>query len=741
MKKIITVLLVLILACAACGVSAVSTENNLLQTNLSSAQGLLMTISDGSVSYSDRFNGNGALSAITDGNKTTYVDVYGGMDSSWVHPAYVGVLLTLDGEHFVDSIAITSGLKNYPDKYRVYAGTSLEELYEDENIVADDIVCEYSTETADISANAKYIAVFCTEYVGNQRIMEIEVMGKVLAPDPDIPSDEDYAEGLSTKNNKLMLGDTPVALRGVNIPQFSWSAHGDGSADTALYQAVNDWKCSIVRLAVDPNVYVNGGVGTGTGQTVSKTAVEYQALIDRFVTSLTNNGIAVVLDCHAYSGAYDTVVSFWDIAAPKYDYNELVMYGLVNEPISEWAVWYEGGDVTLPGSGVHKNSIGIPALLDRIRAVSDNVAVIGGIDWAFDLSGISSDGLASLAADRASALGMSQTQYISKYSLLSGSRKGRGIVLDTHIYSHKSLNWDAVIGAASKEYPVLVGEYNPYFRSGVLSALNAQEKAFLQKIFRWITENGFSSTSWSLGAEPFLTDHAGNITAIGVAVKEFVKTGKWDCSQAENLIYQHFSSARSIYKNVAGGNVGYNNLFIDQAHLNGEKIGNEIITNIIDGETATHYDIYPADGIYMGMQYTLDDVYACYEIRMTSGLGGYPDKYRIFASDTLDDLYAQENMLENFTNEHTGTVTYTIDRPVKYIAFLGYDYVRIKEFSVSGVNFGDMNADYRIDAADVVLLRKQLLGFETKTTACGDVTRDNDVDIRDLVKLKKELLE
>lgn len=739
MKKIITLLLAFVIVCTACTSANATAGNNLMITNLAKAEGLLMTISDQSVSYSDRFNGNGALNAIADGNKTQHADVYGAKDSSWVHPAYVGVLLTLDNEHLVDSIAITSGLKNMPDTYRIYAGTSLDDLYQNDKIIADGIVCENSTETVRVSKTVKYIAIFCTEYVGNQRIMEIEVFGTALPPDPDLPADDDYTAGLSTKGNRLFLGDVPVTLRGVNIPQFSWSAHGDGSADTALYQAINEWKCEIVRLAVDPNVYVNGGVGSGSGQTVSKTAAEYQAIIDRFVTTLTDNNIAVVLDCHAYSGAYDTVVSFWDVAAPKYDSNELVMYGLLNEPISDWTVWYEGGDVTLPVSGVHKNSIGIPALLDRIRAVSDNVAVIGGIDWAFDLSGIASDALAELAYSRATSLGMTQSQYIEKYSLCSGNRKGRGIMLDTHIYSGKPVNWDAALAAASKEYPVLVGEYNPYFRSGVLSELNAQEKAFLQKVFRWITEKGYSSTSWSLGAEPFLTDHAGNITAIGVAVKEYVQTGKWECGQAENLIYQHYSSAKAIYRNASGGKVSNGNHFINQAHSNNQKVGNDIIINIIDGETTTHYDIYPYGGINMGMQYTLDDVYACHEIRMTSGLNGYPDKYQIYASDDLSTLYSDESLVENFNREHTGTVTYTIDRAVKYIAFLGFDYVRIKEISLSGVRFGDMNADNSITAQDTVLLRKQLLGVGSEFEARGDVTRDGENDIRDLVKLKKDL--
>ena len=143
------------------------------------------------------------------------------------------------------------------------------------------------------------------------------------------------------------------------------------------------------------------------GQTVCRSAEEYQALIDRFITSLTDVGTVVVLDCHAYAGVYQSVTDFWKIAAKKYDENELVIYGLLNEPISDWLTWYEGGKVALP-DGTVEESIGIPALIDIVRELSDNVVAVGGIDWAFDLSGIASEAFEKQAESRAAALGMSK---------------------------------------------------------------------------------------------------------------------------------------------------------------------------------------------------------------------------------------------------------------------------------------------------------------------------------------------
>lgn len=737
MKKLLSALMAAVLLVGIIGVSAepqIGALENLARTHLSSMRGVNMLIPNGTVDYSDRFDSQGAFSVITDGNTDAHGDVHGALD--WPQPQYVGVLFTFESVYYVQNATIYSGYAQLPERYRVYASDSLETLYTSDCMAADGILCTGSAVDVLIQKKVKYIAFFCTEYKGNQRVKELEVWGNTQSAEDDTV--------LSTAGNQIMMGNKPICLRGVNIPQFSWSSYGDGStqegessADIALKQVLEDWQCSLVRLAVDPKLYVSGGVGSGNGQTVSRSAEEYRALIDRFITTLTSNNIPVVLDCHAYAGVYQEVIDFWDIAAPKYDGNELVMYGLLNEPVSDWTVWYEGG--TLPFNGEELTCIGLPALLDRIREVSDNVAVIGGIDWAFDLSGTASDNFAKLAQDRSDSLGITVDEYYRRYALTAGNRKGRGIVLDTHIYSNKPLNWYAAVGEAAKEYPILVGEYNPYFRSGVITDLTAQENAFLQKIFGWITENGFSSASWALGAEPYLTDHSGNITALGEAVRTFVKTGEWTCGQEENLIYRHFASASSIYQGVSSTAVGYNGMFCSQAYQNDKQVGEKVLEYIIDGDTASHFDIYPWDGFRMGVQYVLDDVYACSELRMTSGLEGYPDKYRLYVSDKLENLYSQESLVEDFTVDHSGTVRYTFDRAVKYAAFLADGYVRIREFSLTGVRFGDLNSDSKIDAADLAGLRKCLLGSESASVS-GDINRDGKIDLLDLVALKKKLI-
>lgn len=742
MKRLLTVIIVTALILTSFSATATPAVTNLLMTHLSGKSGVLMNASTGTVSANDRFNSNGALATVNDGDEATRTDVYGALD--WNPAQYVGVLFSLDDICYAQDVEIISGYQNLADTYRVYASENIADLYTSANIVANEIVCSGTAQTAVIGKSVQYVAVFGIAYNGNLRIAEIKVNGYPVPGNPNIPTAADYAAGLSVDGNKLKIGDKKVALQGANIPHFSWSVYGDGNdANVALNDAINTLGCKIVRLAVNPDFYLNGG----TSKNVTRTAEQYRALIDNFVVQLTSARIAVVLDCHAYSGAYDTVVGFWDIAAQTYDSNEMVMFDLVNEPISSWQVWYEGGDITLPdGNNTQTTSIGMPALIDRIRTVSDNVVVLGGINWAYDLSGISESSFEQLASTRAQALGMTAEQYSAAYSVRTPERQGRGIMLSTHIYGNDDRkfqsDWLASFGEVKNDFPILIGEYNPYYRNGQIDALNEREIAFFQKIFRTITENGFSSTAWALGAEPYLSDNHGNLTALGVAVGDFIANGKCNFEQAENVLYSRFSAAYPIAQHKTSGNITSNNGFINQAHSGGDSVGNNIIFLLIDGETSTHYDIYSYDDYYLGMVYVLNSTCPCYSISMVSGFAGYPDKYRIYASDNVTTLFSSENRIDNFNTVFAGdTVTFDIDRSVKYVAFLAEGYVRIKEVILQGTVFGDINKDGAINGEfDMPLLREAILGEEIGFTSACDVNSNGSIDVIDLIALKKRII-
>ena len=76
--------------------------------------------------------------------------------------------------------------------------------------------------------------------------------------------------------------------------------------------------------------------------------------------------------------------------------NPAVIYDLYNEPHDvSWDVWQNGGRITDRPNGRKAGParayacVGMQTLLDTVRATgAKNVVVAGGLDWAYDFSGI-----------------------------------------------------------------------------------------------------------------------------------------------------------------------------------------------------------------------------------------------------------------------------------------------------------------------------------------------------------------
>lgn len=741
MKKYVSFLLSLLIICNILpSVSAENTESlSLLKEHTAERHGVVMNVSNGTAVRNNRFcePHSDALTLITDGDKNTHFDVYGHLDDS---PArYVGVEFTLDKVYLLTGTAIYAGFANLPESYRIYASDNPDTLYSAENIIADNILCDNSyapAETSLPSIKAKYIAFFCISYNGNQRIREIELFGKENTD----TSTETKNNELSVSGNRIVNGSgEALSLRGVNITELSWSVYGDGSTETgnsdaekSVVQAVEDWGCTLIRLAVNPTYYLYGGTSGG----VTRTAAQYRALVDRMVAYITEEKkIPLILDCHEYYGINVTAENFWRTASEIYDKNELVMYGLLNEPVSSWEILFEGG--TLPSGEVK----GLSDIIKAIRAQSDNIIVIGGTDWAFDLSMFCDKAFLSFAQERAAALGISADSYCANYGL-TDSLRGRGFALDTHIYSDKPMNWDEYIAEAAKEYPVIAGEFGPAFlEDGEITELTVQEKAYLNKIYSFIEQHCAGFTAWGMNAWPYLTStkNSGTVTAWGRSLKNFIADESYREEAEDNLLYTQFSSCHPIASDSPDSQIYSSDMFYKQAHSNGEAVGSKIAAHIIDGDSKTHFDIYEWENHLMGMEYTLNRAYAAAELTLASGFDGMPDRYIIYASDKKETLYSDESRVEALSSDFTGAVSFPLNRHVKYIAVLARGYVRIKELSLSGSIPGDANGDRRLDSHDLINLRKFLLYSMKEYSAVYDANGNGSIDIIDLIWLKKAI--
>lgn len=274
----------------------------------------------------------------------------------------------------------------------------------------------------------------------------------LAAMDPaDIPLDErtsgdvlvDAGQGMPSAlhvDGRRILDESgaEVRLQGVSVPSLEWNPAGEAILP-AVVTAIESWRANVIRLPVQTDFWF----GRGTGQTDGGAA--YRALVDQAVLAAASRTAWLILDLHRFRAPTDADVAFWRDAAVRFKDHPAVIFGLFNEPHDlTWPVWKDGGmvdEARKPGEALAENADrpaafrtpGMQALVDAVRAAgARNLLLVGGLDWAYDLSGV-----------------------LNGYTL--DDRGGRGIVWDTHVYPWKR-GWQAAFLDVAARMPVLVGE-------------------------------------------------------------------------------------------------------------------------------------------------------------------------------------------------------------------------------------------------------------------------------------------
>ncbi len=126
------------------------------------------------------------------------------------------------------------------------------------------------------------------------------------------------------------------------------------------------------------------------------------------------------------------------------------------------------------------------------------MVVAGGLDWAYDLTGIAKG-----------------------YAL--DDPKGNGVVYDSHFYpikkwythgATKSQDWDRLVMAAGEKVPVLIGEFGD------------GEDDYANKVLEYANQHDLSRIAWSMhpGAKPCLIkDWKYTPTPFGESVKKALR--------------------------------------------------------------------------------------------------------------------------------------------------------------------------------------------------------------------------
>jgi endoglucanase len=329
---------------------------------------------------------------------------------------------------------------------------------------------------------------------------------------------------LHIEGNRVVGPDgRPVRLRGVNIASLEWTDTGENVA-RSLAVAVDDWGCNLVRIPLSQDRWF------GRAPTQSDDGAVYRSIVDGLVRAAAQRGVYVILDLHWNDvGVWGKFIGqhrmpdpgsllFWKDVARRYANHPSVLMGVYNEPHDiDWDVWLNGGELEeqVPRAERHDpakplqrirttvryRAVGHQELYDAVRAAgaTDNIIVIGGLDWAYDLAGL----------------------------LHGHAVRGANILYDTHVYPNKDwkpeLSWENAFLKPSQTLPVLVGEWGG-------SPSRDGQSGFVEKFVQCLRDNPqFSWTAWDLhpSAGPTLIRNWDyEPTELGEVVMEELKRGR-----------------------------------------------------------------------------------------------------------------------------------------------------------------------------------------------------------------------
>jgi endoglucanase len=276
-----------------------------------------------------------------------------------------------------------------------------------------------------------------------------------------------------------------VRLRGVNTASLEWSSDGeDGHILATVKTAINDWRANTIRLPLSQDRWF------GKAPEQTEQGKFYRILVRKVVDVVASQGGYIILDLHwSNAGEWgknigqhfmpdENSLSFWIDVATAYKNHPAVLFNLYNEPHNVgWDIWQKGGQVT--EKATRKTPIktykaaGMQTLLDAVRSTgAQNVVVVGGLDWAYDFSGIL------------------QGRQLS-------DPDGNGIIYDNHAYPTKGdtvERWIAKMERAAKTLPVMVGEFGAEARGDS----SGKDEEWVRHVLQALEDHKWSWTAWDM---------------------------------------------------------------------------------------------------------------------------------------------------------------------------------------------------------------------------------------------------
>jgi hypothetical protein len=296
-------------------------------------------------------------------------------------------------------------------------------------------------------------------------------------------------------NRILDTQNQPVLLRGVNVPTLEWTNEIGGHVLDTVNVAIRDWKANIIRLPLAQDRWF----GKAPEQKDQGTA--YRALVHQVVQTCSSQGCYILLDLHwSDCGEWGTNIGqhsmpdrnsivFWKDCAAAFKNQPAVLFDLYNEPHDvSWEVWFNGGTIKdrantrRAGPARTYEAVGMQQLLDTVRSTgAKNAVIAGGLDWAYDFSGI-----------------------LNGLELFD--KKGNGVIYANHVYNNKgdtAETWIAKMDKATARLPVIVSEFGgsggPHRRTGRFSRpVVPGGDDWLLHVMQALVDHQWSWTAWCL---------------------------------------------------------------------------------------------------------------------------------------------------------------------------------------------------------------------------------------------------
>jgi endoglucanase len=281
--------------------------------------------------------------------------------------------------------------------------------------------------------DAKAEAIVARKQAEKARAVE---RAAILEKDFAMPS---ITPELKVVGNQVVTTDgKPVWLQGLAVDSMQWS-QGENIL-WSIRVALDEWKSNVIRLPVLDTFWYGKGKGQPEGGEVA-----YRDTVDKAIKLAASRGAWVVLDLHGFGAPTEAHLAFWKEVGERYKNNPAVLYELFNEAHSlTWKVWRNGGsledvrhnDVNPTENTLKTEAKYTPGMQALVKAVRDtgakNIVVVGGLDWAYDLSGI-----------------------VNGYAL--DDLGGNGIIYVSHIYPWKS-DWQNKVLVAADKHPIIITE-------------------------------------------------------------------------------------------------------------------------------------------------------------------------------------------------------------------------------------------------------------------------------------------